>query len=130
MIENPANGSPFYGAFRDLNGQAKFIVLPNGIEFGRGERGVSYGAGHIEEKDRGARARFIAENTGWDSYMDMLSGLGRELTNQNFETRSVNYNRYQEDARKRIDPQSLKRLNGVMFGQAKSAHARQRRHEG
>ena len=121
LIENPANGSPFYGAFRDLNGQAKFIVLPNGIEFGRGERGVSYGAGHIEEKDRGARARFIAENTGWDSYMDMLSGLGRELTNQNFETRSVNYNRYQEDARKRIDPQSLKRLNGVMFGQATRA---------
>ena len=121
LIENPANGSPFYGAFRDLNGQAKFIVLPNGIEFGIGERGVSYGAGHIEEKDRGARARFIAENTGWDSYMDMLSGLGRELIDQNFETRSVNYNRYQEDARKRIDPQSLKRLNGVMFGQASRA---------
>ena len=121
LIENPANGSPFYGAFRDFNGQAKFIVLPNGIEFGIGERGVSYGAGHIEEKDRGARARFIAENTGWDSYMDMLSGLGRELIDQNFETRSVNYNRYQEDARKRIDPQSLKRFNGVMFGQASRA---------
>ena len=121
LIENPANGSSFYGAFRDFNGQAKFIVLPNGIEFGIGERGVSYGAGHIEEKDRGARARFIAENTGWDSYMDMLSGLGRELIDQNFETRSVNYNRYQEDARKRIDPQSLKRFNGVMFGQASRA---------
>ena len=121
LIENPANGSSFYGAFRDFNGQAKFIVLPNGIEFGIGERGVSYGAGHIEEKDRGARARFIAENTGWDSYMDMLSGLGRELQDQNFETRSVNYNRYQEDARKRIDPQSLKRFNGVMFGQASRA---------
>ena len=121
LIENPANGSSFYGAFRDFNGQAKFIVLPNGIEYGIGERGVSYGAGHIEEKDRGARARFIAENTGWDSYMDMLSGLGRELIDQNFETRSVNYNRYQEDARKRIDPQSLKRFNGVMFGQASRA---------
>ena len=121
LIENPANGSSFYGAFRDFNGQAKFIVLPNGIEFGIGERGVSYGAGHIEEKDRGARARFIAENTGWDSYMDMLSGLGRELQDQSFETRSVNYNRYQEDARKRIDPQSLKRFNGVMFGQASRA---------
>ena len=51
--------------------------------------GTRYGAGHIEEKDRGARARFIAENTDWDSYMDMLSGLGRQLEKPKlFETRS------------------------------------------
>ena len=81
LIENPANGSPFYGAFKfKRSGKVNCFAKRN--EFGRGERGVSYGAGHIEEKDGAQGTRFIAENTGWDSYMDMLSGLGRELTNK------------------------------------------------
>ena len=115
LIENPADGSAVYGKFRDFTMQHKLIVLPNGNEFGAGTR---YGAAHIEEKDRGARAKFIAENTEWDSYMDMLSALGRQLEKQerNY-TRTVNYNRNQ-DPNKRIDEKDLISFDGVMYGQA------------